>query len=631
MLFFSYKLFQSCYESEIVYNSYMFKANQKENFMSSKIKSTKKNVVVERSIAESILLLFPILLIVIVLPLIVKMKTYDPNLAAYDWFADQHAAYDFFLYYKQWFFVGVCGLIVLIIAIRAFIDKKTLKFNKTFIPLFLYALLALLSTLFSKYRSFGFSGSFEQFENVFCLIGYVLVAYYTYLVIQSEAELKLVINAVAIGALCIGIIGTFQAFGMDFFNSQFGRELITERGIDPSSLNMTFEEGRVYATLYNPNYVGVYTTIMIPLFTIMLFFSKHISEYVLYSLVVITSAISMFGSQSKAGIICIGVAFIVALFFLRKVLLKKKALALAVVAILGLGFFMINFLNNNAYINAIINAFDSISTPPNLTGITTTDDYISIEYSNNTLYAKISEDGDLILYDENDSVVGYNTVASEADGSVMQINDERFYQIVPIVYYNNIDDVSFYIDGYYFTFSTKIKEGTYLYYNRYGKYSPIITVDSGLFKGHERFASNRGFIWGRTIPLLKDNIILGSGADSFIHAFPQYDYVNYINYGYPAEIISKPHNLFLQVGVQTGVFSLICMLVFLVIYILQSCKVYYNNNFSSTSAQIGLSIFIAVIGFLISAISNDSSISVSPVFWVLLGTGFVANLLTKQQ
>ncbi|MDO5572318.1 MAG: hypothetical protein Q4F97_12775, partial [Bacteroidales bacterium] len=100
------------------------------------------------------------------------MHTYKTGLNIYDWFTYNDNASDFFLYYKQWTFVGVCGLIVLIILGRALYDKTTLKLNKIFIPLFIYAFLALISTICSKYRIFGIKGNFEQFENIFCLLGY---------------------------------------------------------------------------------------------------------------------------------------------------------------------------------------------------------------------------------------------------------------------------------------------------------------------------------------------------------------------------------------------------------------------------------------------------------------------------
>lgn len=602
--------------------------------MSNQIRkrTNSKTITKERSITESFLLLFPLLLTVIILPLIVKMHSYSTPLNQYDWFSRASTYFDFFLYYKQWFFVVLCALMVLVIIGRMIVLKEKIKYSRDLLPLFIYALLSLISTIFSKYRSIGFAGNFEQFENIFCLIGYVLVIYYAYIVISSETELKLLINAVAIGALIIGVLGTFQAFGMDFFNTPFGKSTIVEKGFDPNSLGMAFGEGRVYASLYNPNYVGVYTSIMIPLFAVMLFFSKKIFEFILYGAVVITSAISMFGSQSKAGIISIGVAFLVVLVMLRKTIITKWKIFIPIATVLVGSFFVINILNNNVYIDAIIYAF----TPPskqvvNLEEINTNVEHVQVTYKGNTVYFSENTAGDIIVQDSSGTLVPCQIVQQQEEGYLLQIEDARFYEIYIINH--TIDpslDFSLFIDNAYWSFSKTAVPGSYTYYNRYGNFSPIKTAESSIFTGYETFASNRGYIWSRTIPLLKNYLILGAGADTFINVFPQYDYVGYYNHQYADTIISKPHNLYLQVGIQSGVLSLILLITYFVIYIIKSFKIYYKNAYNTLSSIIGLAVFISVISFLVSGITNDSSISVSPVFWVIAGIGFVSNEFNRK-
>lgn len=54
---------------------------------------------------------------------------------------------------------------------------------------------------------------------------------------------------------------------------------------------------------------------------------------------------------------------------------------------------------------------------------------------------------------------------------------------------------------------------------------------AAVFKGHERSLSGRGYIWGRTIPLLKKFLLWGSGPDTFTVKFPQTDYVMKVNTG----------------------------------------------------------------------------------------------------
>ena len=92
-------------------------------------------------------------------------------------------------------------------------------------------------------------------------------------------------------------------------------------------------------------------------------------------------------------------------------------------------------------------------------------------------------------------------------------------------------------------------------------------AETAIFDSKPKLFSNRGYIWARTIPLLKDNIIVGSGPDTFVLEFPNYDYVNSAYVGFLNQIVTKPHNLYLQMAVQTGCVSAIAFIVFCLMYL----------------------------------------------------------------
>jgi hypothetical protein len=558
------------------------------------------------------------------------MHSYNTGLSQFDWYPEYDLANDFFLYYKQWFFVFICGLCVLILIIRSIVHKKEIKFHKIFIPLALYATLALISTLASPYRSYGFYGMSEQFENIFCLLGYALIVYYAFYIIQSEVELRLLINALAIGALILGLIGALQAFGYDIFNTTLGRTIIVEKNIDPNSIKFEFDKNRTYATLYNPNYVGVYTSMIIPLYTVLLFYTKFGYEYILYTLVIALNFVSMFGSQSKSGIISILGSILVAILITRKKIVKKWFIALPILACACIAFIGLNHIQNNAYVNAIKNVFKtSANVTPALTEISTEKDHIKVIYNNNTLYVKL-DNGKLYFYDDSNNNIPI--IIKETDDSeyTFELDDNRFSDILPEVLNSDIVDFGLLIEGKPWYFKYDITTKQFLHYNQYGRFSPIKTAPSAIFTGHEYFASSRGYIWSRTIPTLSDYIILGSGADTFSIAFPQYDYINSQNYGFGGTVITKPHSLYLQTAVQTGFISLIAFLVFYCWYFIQSIKLYFNNSYNTRTSVYGMVIFISSISFMISAISNDSSITVSPVYWCCIGVGLAANMMIKK-
>lgn len=151
------------------------------------------------------------------------------------------------------------------------------------------------------------------------------------------------------------------------------------------------------------------------------------------------------------------------------------------------------------------------------------------------------------------------------------------------------------------------------------------------FKGHEEFGTYRGYIWSRTLPLLKDTLIIGHGADTFPIFFPQNDYVGRYNIGYYSQdtniIVDKAHNMFLATGVNTGVISLLAFLAMFGFYIVQSFPLYKKSQYTSFLDYAGAGIFIGVCGFLTAGLVNDSNVGVMPLFYGLLGTGIAINMI----
>lgn len=592
--------------------------------MSSKRKArrrTIKNNFLTRSKIESKLLLLPIIFIVTILPLITHFHTYKAGLSTFDWFSKTDEYDDVFLFYKQWFFVFVSAVILSIICIRAYKNKKSFPFAPIFIPLGVYALLALLSTIFSKYQRFGFTGIYAQFENVFCLLGYVLVVYYIFLIVKSEYEVKLLIDALAVGALILCTLGTFQALGYDFLLTKAGQTILG------ANVKLEFGKGRTYATLYNPNYVGVYTSFIIPIFSILLLHAKKLYQYVLYSLVITTAVISLFGSQSKAGFVSILTAAVFTVILLRQKLIKVWYLVIPMmIAIIG-SFIFVNKLNDNAYINAIKSAFSiTKSDTPNLQSITTDRKGVHVNYKGNEFYVTLSLDDEYVYinaFDSNDAPI---QTSIEESGITYSFNDTRFpgISMAPVIIDKSYG-FGLKIDNNDWYFTNQTDDGSYKYLNLYKKLVPIESIEHPFLQGYESLASNRGYIWSRTFSILSKYIFLGSGADTFSIVFPQYDYVGLYNFGYQMELITKPHCLYLQVATQTGVLSLFALFTFYLMYFINSIRLFIKKRTDSPLYSIGIAIFIGTISYMVSAISNDSSITVAPSFWVVIGIGIAVN------
>jgi O-antigen ligase len=135
--------------------------------------------------------------------------------------------------------------------------------------------------------------------------------------------------------------------------------------------------------------------------------------------------------------------------------------------------------------------------------------------------------------------------------------------------------------------------------------------------------------------MIKDTILLGHGADTFCLYFPHSDYVGKYNSGSFSKniniVVDKPHDLYFGYIIGTGLVSLIALLTLWFSYVVQSFRLYVKNDDSDFTTFAGLGIFLGICGFLVAALVNDSSVSVTPMFYGLLGTGIAINIMIKQR
>ena len=98
-------------------------------------------------------------------------------------------------------------------------------------------------------------------------------------------------------------------------------------------------------------------------------------------------------------------------------------------------------------------------------------------------------------------------------------------------------------------------------------------------------------------------------------------------------LFTRPHNLYLQMGIQTGVLSLLAFLTFYIMYFAGSCKRYCFCQMDKQEKWLGVALFLSTVGFMAAGLANDSLIVVTPVFYVLLGTGIAVNdkIIGKKQ
>ncbi len=580
--------------------------------------------------------LIPLIFILVVIPLISKVYSYDPKLSQFDWFPNLTEHSDLFLYYKSVFFTLTAVVMAFLILGKRFIEDQHAITAFEFYPLAAYAILALLSTLFSHYRSYGFSGIHEQFESIWVLLGYCVAAYYAYIFVEED-DIAFLIRWFLLGIAILTALGLAQALKHDFFRTKLGQKLITT-GTKYNSLDFTFEEDRVYMTLYNPNYVGSYVALVFPILICLILFFKTgnstdrpllpVLECITSILLAAGLAFCLLKSASKSGIVAVAGTFF--LFFLILIPRLKKYWYLGILALIIMigGIFFADRALNHLLSDSIRNLFSGEKTTYDLEDITVTEEDVIFTYRGNVIHFRITENYEIEVTDAEGTILPLE----KGDGFSYVIADDRFSDI-SISQFPIEEHMSMGINvlGTSWYFSNDNENREYLFYNIYGKWTKFKTAPSAIFTGRESIATSRGYIWSRTIPLLKHYILLGSGADTFSLVYPNDDYLGMYNCGYTGQTITKPHNLYLQIAVQSGVLSLIAFLAFYLIYFVSSFLLYTRCRLNSYSSKVGLGIFVGSFGYMISGIINDSMITVAPVFWTLIGIGISINMQLKNK
>lgn len=129
------------------------------------------------------------------------------------------------------------------------------------------------------------------------------------------------------------------------------------------------------------------------------------------------------------------------------------------------------------------------------------------------------------------------------------------------------------------------------------------------FNFDDDFGTYRIFLWKRTIPLIKDYPLLGSGPDTFALRFMPL-YTEDIAVIGPLTINDTAANIYLTMLINLGILGTFSYLSFLGYQLIKGIK--KINKYSCI-------LLISVFCYMIQSFFNLSVVIVSPVFWLLMG------------
>jgi hypothetical protein len=379
----------------------------------------------------SVIYFMPLLLIAGFVPLIVYAKYVDleGTIQALYW-TGQRQYLDFFSYWKS-VWVVILTAIALIFYIVLYKQKKLpfKNLKQYYIPLGIYAICVVLSTIFAKDTKTALWGFVDMYQGMFVLLSYVLITFLTINFVNSERDLTLFVKAFLFLMIVEGLLGITQYFGFDFFQTAVGKSLIVPGNLKVDNLSFTFGPKTIYGTLFNTNFVGSFATLMLPLSIAFLLGAKTKKQRIISAIAVVLMIFVWIGCNSRAGYLGVAVASLFALWLFRKVIVKHWKISASVFALFIVMLIGLNVISDGVLFGRL-KSFNVVEQIENLKRIdkngtkiedvTLGNDFFSIKTNRETLNFKV--DGNKLYFlDENLKELEITT-----KGNNITINDPKY-------------------------------------------------------------------------------------------------------------------------------------------------------------------------------------------------------------
>ena len=571
--------------------------------------------------------LIPIMLILGVLPFLVyRHPLPEPVFAKYSWFNDYIGGLDIFLYAKMILFsaVTVYMIIDVFTSLVIFKKKEKIEFLKKIWLMAIYLLLVIISTIASLDMSNSLKGAYDQMEPVMVLVGYAVTVPYVVLSIKSEKDIRFIYYAVFFSTLVTTLVGFLQFRGYNIFEEEWMKKLITEDKFYMYLEGMHVNDG-VHSTFGNTNYVGSYVCIVLPIVVSALFTKSGKVTKIIAAIEIPALVLLLIASRSKTGLAILALEVGVFVLFRLRFILKRWYIFVPLFVLMVAAFIKYDSARDFYYINTFKRTLYPEKATYDLTGIVTTGDCIKLTYKGSEIeIRRVFHQRQKLEAFENGEQIEVTKNGSNSDGTIVLKSGEALnYSISTDEESNDIINIKA-AHSLYFKYIRETED--YKIKNGYGGWDESI-IRPNVLAGYERLASGRGYIWGITIPLLKDYILKGAGPDTFPVAvgLNGEDYAQQINAGYYGCIFMRPHNYYLQMAVVTGCLSLLSVLVFVAMFIITCFRKLFWRKLENNSQKFAFFCMLAVVGFLGCGIANDSMVSVTPLFWTALGLGYAMN------
>lgn len=564
------------------------------------------------------------------------MKDLNQSEIAATYWHGRKVTYDFFCYYKT-FILRIFTIIAIIFYLtNKFIYSFKLPWNKEIKICLGFVFFALISTILSDYQEFAWLGFPDRFEGFLSFMSYLTLMYIIFDLAQSPKSQKIFFIILITITLIMSIIGVFQYFYMDLFQSEFGRWLILPSKFSKFANQLSFHQSNpVYMTLYQSNITGSFLAMIYPMSLISYFNCHQNWKKFFFALNILVFTVWI-ACDSRAGLfggsaaICIYISL-----NLKKLKLFFQDNKLSLI-LLSVSYVIVVLILLQKPTSTIFNRYKKYINESNQQSTMIEEDYVlsqldvtkdSVTLNSNFHALKMKKEGEHFnFYSINNTPLQVYSISKNALAF-----KEIAYKDLVITFFQTKNNE--FILQYNFRkkpFVAFTYNNHFLFYDLVRKktYEPT-EVPYFLTKSFDHFASNRGYIWTRTIPLLEDTIFWGKGFDTFPVYFPRHDYVDKSKVWKGTYIlVEKPHSFYLETILNVGFIGFIFLMYFFYLRFKTIKESINSPDIDSTSKIYLKIILIGAIGFLSSLFFNDSIVSVSTIFWIFIGLSMA---LTKEK
>lgn len=565
-------------------------------------------------------LLLPILCVLCVMPFVVYLAEYDYGYSSYLWHSDNSVTQDLYAYYRSYFFALVAVISMFVLAFRMGLYREKNKPWGIFFPLVIYSVCAGGSVICSVNQRASLTGNFYQFQSIFVLTGFCLMSFYTYQIMEQERDYRTVTNGIITVFVLLSVTGWFQVFDHDLLNFQWVQRLVmseeqfAEYG---GEITDVFSGNNVFLTLYNPNYAAVFLVMMAAVLAVLVLGEKELKWRIFYLVLLLSSLVLIWFTYTRAALVALVAGAVVFSVCAGKRIQNYLKYIVPGILILAAVLIGADACTGFHYISRMIETDKDLK----LEDIRTTPEGVMVSYDGKSL----------VLTLENGAVS-----VTQQDGTKIPVKADEtgvyqlpFFTPVPAMMLTDCS-VLLQIDDTSLEF-VKTKEG-YFYRNEDGKLDEMTEIPHVDMGGLEYLGSGRLYIWSRVLPMLKDYLLFGSGPDTFAEVFPQNDYVGKICYaGTARRVMEGAHNDYFTRWIQTGLVSLLALVVFYVLFFLRCFSCYRNCTYDTRKEQLGFGCFLACCCYLTCCFFTDSSLYTTPVFYVFAGIALSAAKGTEKQ